>query len=56
MVATSLCYGYWSECPKNCHNETPENSQLKCFVHRACYYDWVVSERRTGLSKLMEGN
>jgi len=56
MVATSLCYGFWAECPQKCLTIEPEKNQEKCFVWQICKKNWVESGGRLGLLDLMEGN
>lgn len=53
MVATSLCFGYWAECPQECSMYTPENNQKKCFVWRTCYNGWKEFGGRLGLFDLL---
>ncbi len=52
-MATSLCFGYWAECPESCSLYTPEKNQKKCFVWKVCYKDWFDSGGRLGLFDLM---
>jgi len=53
MVETSLCFGYWAECPKECSMYAPEDNQTKCFVWRICYKDWFDFGGRLGLFDLL---
>ena len=52
MVTTSLCFGWWAECPQECSIYTPEKNQTKCFVWKLCYADWLKSGGKLGLYNL----
>jgi len=54
MVLTSLCYGFWIECPQQCLTIEPEKNQEKCFVWRICKKDWIDSGGRIGLFDLIK--
>ena len=54
MTETSLCFGWWAECPRGCHRDEPEESQEKCFVWRICFDDWFKSGGRLGLQDIIE--
>lgn len=54
MVSTSICYGFFGECPKKCDTDDPKKSQGKCFVYRTCYHDWINSGKKSGLNDLLK--
>lgn len=54
MIPTSICYGFFGECPKKCDTDEPEKSQGKCFVYKTCYHDWINSGKKLGLKNLEE--
>jgi hypothetical protein len=49
MISTSICFGWWAECPQECHAVEPDKNQEKCLVWRNCNKDWIESGGRLGI-------
>jgi hypothetical protein len=54
MIPTSVCYGYWAECPKSCITQESEDNLLKCFVWRDCKDSWIKSGGKLGLYDIIQ--
>ncbi len=56
MTSTSLCFGYFAECPCHCNMlDSIEENAKKCFVAKICFEDWKQSGGRLGLFDIING-